>query len=138
MAQTIPFDPNQGRLHVNIEAHGLVIVSYTLRLWGARANEDKIVLHEIGNNKQPHDDIFWLKDSSKEDEPVEQNDDRFVELICTVHTDRDAVPYRIVMEFSQGDDIEEQTTIGEVTYEHTIDLNDGGHHPTLSALLRLA
>lgn len=136
MAKEIEFAPDGGKVHVNIEVTGLVIVSYTLRLWGALSNEDKIVQKEIGNNKQPHDDFYWLRDKSQEDEPVVKNDNRFVELLCTAHADKDNVDYTIKMIFSQGENPDQQTTLGDVEITKKISSSDGGQHPTLSATLK--
>ena len=136
--QDIKFDPQQGKIFCRIEMKGLVVITYTLRLWSSDPASSKVVQVEIGNNKQPHDDRFWLHDVSHPQEPSVANNNRFAELVCRVHTDEDHVPFRIEMVFHQANVLTgKEVTLGKDIFEGTISHHDGGRSPVLGGLLKI-
>ncbi|WP_258104562.1 hypothetical protein [Marinoscillum sp. MHG1-6] len=137
MPNEITFNPTGEKLNVDIQVTGLVIVSYSLRLWSVSPPEEKVVQEEIGNNLQSHDDFFWLRNKSQDHLPEEvaKNNGRIVELISTVNTNKDEVEYTIKMVFSQGDNRDQQTPLEDVFIKRTIKKSDG-HHPSLYAILK--
>ncbi len=128
--EKVEFNNDGGKLHAEMKMDGLVIISYTLQLWSSDVSDEKIVQSESGNNKQAHDDKFWLRNKDKEDEPVSANNGRFLESICTVHAANNEHTYTIELVIYQTIDGEEQE-LGKDTFSDTIKPGDNGHRPNL-------
>ena len=131
MLKTIHFDPTKGKLSADIKYTGLIIASYILKLYSDDEICDKILQQEIGNNLQPHDDTFWIRNKSNENEPVENNDGRLLELFNNINTDKLNQGYTIKLSILQND-----KTVDSVSYSGSISDTDGGQIKSLAVILK--
>lgn len=134
MVKTIQFDPTSGKLYATFESTGLIIASYAIRLFSTAVSAQKILQTEYGNNRQPHDDTFWLRNKSNESESVASNNGRFTELITNIHTDKKDQGYKIKMIITQGD---ANTVLGSVEYSGTISDDSGGQTRNLGVIFKI-
>ncbi|HTJ50916.1 MAG TPA: hypothetical protein VL443_15745 [Cyclobacteriaceae bacterium] len=79
-----------GELIVNFKFSGLVFIPYTFRYFSSQKIDGKILVQGEGNNTQPHDDFFVLKNSDKIDEPLINHNGRVILLSATVFSPQGA------------------------------------------------
>lgn len=78
--EQVNFDPQGGPLRVNIDMRGIAFISYRLGYWSSKKEELKLLVDELGNNQQPHDDSFPLVNPQNPFEPMSAHEGRIVEI----------------------------------------------------------
>jgi hypothetical protein len=76
------FNPNGGKLYINVIMEGLYFITYTYQLWGATTNEPPIVTNPLrsGTNENPHDDSFEVRNDYAPVESISKNDRRVIDV----------------------------------------------------------
>jgi hypothetical protein len=107
--EKIEFDPNGSVLKIDIQYLGAVTASYVYKLWSANSNA--IITERQGNNQNPQDDVYFLP------QPVDQNNNRFVEVVSSLmNGDTAKLKATVKIKIFQGEE-----NIGEVSQTEDID-----------------
>ena len=100
----VHFNPDGGKIAINIEMLGLYFITYTYQLWAATIAEPPIVTNppRAGSNENPHDDRFDIKSDYFPNEPVARNHDRVIDVRFWVKKVSDDHGYNLKVIVYQG------------------------------------
>lgn len=100
----VHFNPNGGKLYINVVMKGLYFITYTYQLWGATTNEPPIVTNPLrsGTNENPHDDSYEVCNDYTPVEPVSKNDKRVIDVRFWVKKVEADNGYNLSVEVFQG------------------------------------
>ena len=98
---TFNFDPNDGKIWVNVKMGGVQFIDYHLMYYPEKRMSIEKLIDEWGDNISKHDDFYQLHNPFSDDEPVAHNDGRglIVDVIIKGVTEGRA---SVHLEFFQG------------------------------------
>ena len=118
-----------------------VLITYELFYWSAKKPERKKLLVEHGNNKQNHDDFFWLINPDNQSEKLSAHKDRVIHLEAIANGIKETeAEFQIILEVYQenGIDIKGKTPIGEVKSDLIkISISSGDVFTTLRVIIKI-
>jgi hypothetical protein len=146
MVKEITIDPNGapfliGNVKMVADPPLDVLITYELFYWSAKKPERKKLLVEYGNNKQNHDDFFWLINPDNQSEKLSAHKDRVIHLEAIANGIKEAkAEFQIILEVYQenGIDIKGKKPIDVVASDLIkIGISDGDVFTTLRAIIKI-
>ena len=100
----IEFNPDGGKIVINIEMLGLYFITYTYQLWAATIAEPPIVTNppRSGSNENPLDDNFDIRSDYVPNEPPARNHNRVIDVRFWIKKVSDDHGYNLKVIVYQG------------------------------------
>jgi hypothetical protein len=118
-----------------------VLITYELFYWSAKKPERKKLVIEYGNNKQNHDDFFWLINPDNQSEKLSAHNERVIHLEAIANGIKTTESeFQIILEVYQESAIEikGKNPIGEIKSDlKKISVSSGDIFTSLRGIIKI-